>query len=68
MNRSRALLRSLGNEKERWEAGSDQFKSQMSTIVGDVLLSSAFMAYGGDLIASKITGREVCNVVYFRLL
>jgi dynein heavy chain 1 len=47
VNRSRALLNSLGNERERWEQGSEQFKTQMSTIVGDVLLSSAFMAYGG---------------------
>ena len=42
-----ALLDSLGQERERWEAGSETFKNQMSTIVGDVLLSSAFMAYAG---------------------
>ena len=47
MTRSRALLASLESEKIRWEAGSETFKSQMATIVGDVILSSAFMAYAG---------------------
>ena len=48
VERSKALLASLGDEKERWETGSQTFKSQMSTISGDVLLTSAFMAYGGE--------------------
>ncbi|XP_064603299.1 cytoplasmic dynein 1 heavy chain 1-like isoform X2 [Liolophura sinensis] len=47
VERSVALLQSLGNEKQRWEAGSETFKNQMSTIIGDVLLSSAFMSYAG---------------------
>ena len=47
VDRSKALLASLGDEKKRWNKGSDTFKSQMSTISGDVLLTSAFMAYGG---------------------
>jgi len=47
VGRSVALLDSLASEKTRWEAGSETFKNQMSTIIGDVLLSSAFMAYGG---------------------
>ena len=47
MERSKALLASLGDERERWNAGSETFKSQMATITGDVLLTSAFMAYGG---------------------
>ena len=42
-----ALLSSLGDEKHRWEAGSETFKQQMATIIGDVLLSAAFMAYAG---------------------
>ena len=42
-----ALLKSLASERERWDAGSETFKSQMATIVGDVLLTSAFMAYAG---------------------
>lgn len=47
VNRSIALLKSLVIERERWEATSETFKSQMSTIIGDVLLSSAFLAYAG---------------------
>ncbi|OWR44117.1 dynein heavy chain [Danaus plexippus plexippus] len=47
VDRSIALLKSLGIERERWEASSETFRSQMSTIVGDVLLSAAFIAYGG---------------------
>ncbi len=42
-----ALIKSLSSERTRWEAGSETFKSQMATIIGDCLLSSAFMAYGG---------------------
>ena len=48
VERSKALLVSLADERERWDAGSEAFKSQMSTITGDVLLTSAFMAYGGE--------------------
>ncbi|KAK6191509.1 hypothetical protein SNE40_003176 [Patella caerulea] len=47
VERSVALLQSLASEKQRWEAGSETFKNQMSTIIGDTLLSSAFMAYAG---------------------
>jgi dynein heavy chain 1 len=47
VDRSIALLKSLGIERERWEATSVTFRSQMSTIIGDVLLSSAFLAYAG---------------------
>jgi dynein heavy chain 1 len=54
VDRSVALLKSLDGEKQRWEAGSETFKSQMSTIIGDVLLSSAFMAYAGNEIINII--------------
>jgi len=47
VSRSTALLRSLGSERHRWEETSDGFQTQMDTIAGDVLLSSAFLAYGG---------------------
>ncbi|XP_046434442.1 dynein heavy chain, cytoplasmic isoform X5 [Neodiprion pinetum] len=47
VDRSIALLKSLVIERERWEATSETFRSQMSTIIGDVLLSSAFLAYAG---------------------
>ena len=48
VERSVALLKSLGGERGRWEQGSEAFKNQMSTIIGDVLLMSAFMTYAGE--------------------
>uniref|UniRef100_A0A146KZ76 Dynein heavy chain, cytoplasmic n=1 Tax=Lygus hesperus TaxID=30085 RepID=A0A146KZ76_LYGHE len=47
VDRSTALLKSLGIERERWNMTSETFKSQMATIIGDVLLSSAYLAYAG---------------------
>jgi len=47
VSRSTALLRSLGNERQRWETTSLAFQTQMGTIAGDVLMCSAFLAYGG---------------------
>lgn len=47
VERSVALLKSLSSEQTRWEASSESFKVQMSTIIGDVVLSSALMAYSG---------------------
>ncbi|KAI8446013.1 hypothetical protein BY996DRAFT_6423210 [Phakopsora pachyrhizi] len=41
------LLESLESEKAQWEAGSATFDAHMSTIAVNVLLSSAFMTYGG---------------------
>lgn len=46
VDRSIALLKSLVIERERWESTSETFRSQMATIVGDTLLSAAFIAYG----------------------
>ncbi|TIA73231.1 hypothetical protein E3P91_01529 [Wallemia ichthyophaga] len=47
VERSKTLLSSLSAEQDRWETSSKTFESQMSTIVGDVLLSAAFLAYAG---------------------
>lgn len=47
VDRSMRLLESLSSERGRWESGSQTFDAEMSTIVGDVLLSAAFLAYGG---------------------
>ncbi|KAF9072690.1 dynein [Rhodocollybia butyracea] len=44
VDRSMKLLESLSSERSRWEAGSRTFDDEMSTIVGDVLLSAAFLA------------------------
>ncbi|XP_065684969.1 cytoplasmic dynein 1 heavy chain 1 isoform X1 [Hydra vulgaris] len=47
VSRSTALLRSLSTERKRWESTSSGFQTQMDTVAGDVLLCSAFLAYGG---------------------
>ncbi|KAF2754571.1 cytoplasmic dynein-like protein 1 heavy chain 1 [Pseudovirgaria hyperparasitica] len=47
VDRSMRLLDSLASERERWEAGSKSFETQIDTIVGDVLVAAAFIAYSG---------------------
>ena len=47
VNRSVKLLDSLSSERSRWEEGSKTFEAQISTIVGDVLVAAAFLAYSG---------------------
>ena len=47
VNRSESLLKSLSSEQDRWQETSAGFRSQMSTISGDCLLASAFVAYSG---------------------
>ncbi|MCJ1433426.1 hypothetical protein MMC27_002786 [Xylographa pallens] len=47
VDRSVKLLDSLASEKSRWEGGSRSFETQISTIVGDVLVAAAFLAYSG---------------------
>jgi dynein heavy chain 1 len=47
VERSKELLKSLGEERTRWEEGSSSFQTQIATVTGDVFLSSGFMAYIG---------------------
>ncbi|KAJ5496798.1 Dynein heavy chain domain-2 [Penicillium fimorum] len=47
VDRSVRLLDSLSSERERWEDGSKSFETQISTLVGDVLIAAAFLAYAG---------------------
>ena len=47
VNRSVKLLGSLSAERTRWESGSKSFETQISTLVGDVLIAAAFLAYSG---------------------
>ncbi|KAF2672450.1 cytoplasmic dynein-like protein 1 heavy chain 1 [Microthyrium microscopicum] len=47
VERSERLLASLGSEEDRWKSSSQSFDSQIDTLVGDVLVSAALMAYGG---------------------
>ncbi|OTA63575.1 hypothetical protein K449DRAFT_464224 [Hypoxylon sp. EC38] len=47
VDRSVRLLDSLSSERTRWEEGSKSFETQISTLVGDVLVAAAFLAYSG---------------------
>jgi dynein heavy chain 1 len=47
VDRSVKLLDSLSSERIRWEEGSRSFETQIGTLVGDVLISAAFLAYSG---------------------
>ncbi|KAG9551723.1 dynein heavy chain, partial [Aureobasidium melanogenum] len=47
VDRSSRLISNLSSERERWENSSKSFDGQMDTIVGDVFLAAAFLAYGG---------------------
>ncbi len=47
VERSIALLQNLGSERGRWETESRHFHAQMATIVGDCMLTAAFLAYIG---------------------
>ena len=47
VDRSVRLLDSLSSERSRWEEGSTSFETQIGTLVGDVIIASAFLAYGG---------------------
>lgn len=47
VDRSVRLLESLSSERTRWEDGSKSFETQIATLVGDVLVSAAFLAYSG---------------------
>ena len=47
VDRSVKLLDSLSSERTRWEGGSKSFGWQTETMVGDVLVAAAFLAYSG---------------------
>lgn len=47
VGRSKNLLMNLSSEKYRWEDTSKNFKTQLASMLGDVFLSSAFLAYIG---------------------
>ncbi len=47
VSRAEKLLSNLQGEKTRWEKSSNDFKEQITNIVGNVLLSGAFLTYIG---------------------
>ncbi|KAL3112905.1 hypothetical protein niasHT_015611 [Heterodera trifolii] len=73
VNRSIHLLKSLRVECDRWEAGRERFAQQNETLVGDVLLSAAFLSYSGyydqllrDTIFQKWMGILDSSQIMFR--
>lgn len=53
LKRSIKLLSSLTGERERWEKNIYEYKHRNDCVVGDSILSSAFITYCGNLIPSK---------------
>ncbi|KAJ3372368.1 hypothetical protein HDU91_003796, partial [Kappamyces sp. JEL0680] len=49
VDRSIKVLDNLSSERERWSFSRDTFGTQMGTLVGDSLLSSAYLTYAGFL-------------------
>ena len=47
VSRSLTLIDNLSSERIRWEQTSNGFEHQMSTIIGDVLVCAAHLAYSG---------------------
>jgi dynein heavy chain 1 len=47
VERYKNLIASLSSEKLRWQQASQDFQSQIATMVGDVLISGGFLAYVG---------------------
>ncbi|MCP9259196.1 Dynein heavy chain, cytoplasmic [Dirofilaria immitis] len=47
VGRSTKLLGNLGSERDRWNGSCDGFSQQMDSLIGDALLSAAFLAYSG---------------------
>uniref|UniRef100_A0A669P3A4 AAA+ ATPase domain-containing protein n=1 Tax=Phasianus colchicus TaxID=9054 RepID=A0A669P3A4_PHACC len=47
MNNARALIEGLGGEKLRWTESSKNFQNQITHLVGNVLLATAFLSYSG---------------------
>eukprot|EP00051_Salpingoeca_urceolata_P022687 m.374324 g.374324 ORF g.374324 m.374324 type:complete len:4620 (-) comp20005_c1_seq6:68-13927(-) len=47
VQRATQLLGSLEGERDRWTKSSEGFEAELATLVGDALMSGAFMAYAG---------------------
>ena len=47
VKRSIQLLSSLNSERDRWQRGHETFGQQMDTLIGDTIVTSAFLAYAG---------------------
>ena len=48
LKRAQQLLQGLGGEKERWLISLEEIEHKLTTVVPDVLLSAAMIAYLGS--------------------
>ncbi|KAH8738601.1 dynein heavy chain, partial [Cryptosporidium ryanae] len=49
VDRSIRLLKNLGSEQERWKVAKEGFSTEISNILGDCLVSAAFICFAGGL-------------------
>jgi dynein heavy chain 1 len=47
VDRSTALLDNLLSERNRWQQASNSFEQEMSSLVGNSIIGSAFLVFGG---------------------
>lgn len=52
LGRAEALISSLGEEKSRWTTAAAELQSSLDHLLGDILISSAFIAYLGPFDSS----------------
>jgi len=60
------LVNALGSENERWEASINRFGDQLSVLVGEVLLASAFVSYAGPftkVYREDLIGNDFLNFI-----
>lgn len=48
LERAKQLLSGLSGEKERWLVSSEEIEVKLTTVVPDMILSSAIIAYLGS--------------------
>ena len=63
VDRSTKLLQNLLGERERWHKQTDTFGEALSTLVGNIVMSSAFLVYFGmfDQETRSALHRQLCN-------
>lgn len=65
LNRATTLMNSLGNERERWLRTSQKLLEEKHSLLGDILLTTAFITYLGPF---EGTYRELITLRDWKLL